>query len=237
MSGSVLKAAARRVIFRDALMLLFISLVFVAGVSVISWLSFRLPGNINSDDIISRLASGVEPSLSIIYTNFRPAGVVLALILSLLHPILDAGFVSYCMKANRNEQKEMKDLLNGFLHFIKLISIFILSMIFIFLWSLLFLIPGIVAAYRYRMAVYILFDDPGKSALQCISESKALMYGGKLDLLIIDISFWGWRLLDIAVISLIPFSFVISPVSVWLSPYFGLTMAGYYQSRMAQAAV
>jgi len=237
MPGSALKAGARKLIFDNSPRLLLISLLYVVLIAVVSWLSFRLPGSINTQDIYSRLASGEMPGLGIIYTNFRPIGVFLALLLFLLQPLLDVGFISYCMKTNRIENTELKDLLNGFLFFVKVLSIFIISAVFIFLWSLFLIIPGIIASYRYRQAYYILLDDPEKSALSCITESKLLMHGKKLDLFILDLSFFGWYVLDFVVLLLIPFSFAIPIVSIWLAPYIGLTRAAFYENQIADIAV
>ena len=59
-------------------------------------------------------------------------------------------------------------------------------------WSLLFVIPGIVAAYRYSMATYIMAENPGMQATEAIERSKALMDGRKGDLFCLDLSFIGW---------------------------------------------
>jgi uncharacterized membrane protein len=237
MQGSLLKAKARQLIFKNAPMLFFISLLYVVLAAVISWLAFRLPGSINPQNMYDRLASGELLSIFMIYTNFRPIGVFFAILLFLLHPILDVGFMSYCLKINRGKKNDYKDLFNGFIIFGKIISIFIISSFFIFLWSLLLIIPGLVAAYRYRQAYYILLDDPKKSAIQCITESKLMMYGYKVDLFAIDFSFLGWYILDTAVILFIPIPFLIPIVSVWLSPYIGLTRAAFYENRVADVAV
>jgi uncharacterized membrane protein len=196
-----------------------------------------LPGTISLEEINSRLAAGELPGLGIRYTNFRPTGALLAIMLFMLNPILDFGFMSYCVKITRAQSTEFKDLFNGFLYFTKVISIFLLSTVFVFLWSLLLFIPGIVAAYRYRLAYYILLDDPEKGALQCIHESKLLMNGKKLDLLILDISFIGWYILDLVVIAVTPFSFAIPFVSIYLSPYTGIARAAFYEDQIAIIAV
>ena len=102
---------------------------------------------------------------------------------------------------------------------------------------MLFVIPGIIASYRYRLAYYILIDDPGKGALQCINESKLMMHGKKLDLLTIDISFIGWYILDLAVVFIIPSPIALPIVSIWLSPYLGLTRAAFYEDQITKIAV
>ena len=239
MPGSKLKADARKLMFENMPRIFIISLIYVLAGTLLAWLIVRLPKSIsiNMQDINTRLASGEIPGFGIIYTGFRPAGDILALLLFLLQPVIDIGFISYCLKTNRAQKTEFKDLLNGFLFIFKIISIFIITTILVFLWSMLFIIPGIVASYRYRLAYYILLDDPQKSALTCISESKRLMHGRKLDLLIIDFSFLGWYILDFIIAMLTPLPFALPLVSVWLSPYVWLTRAAFYENQITTAAV
>ena len=90
-------------------------------------------------------------------------------------------------------------------------------MLFTALWSMLFVIPGIVASYRYRQALYLLLDHPEMGIMECIRESKRLMRGHKAELFVLDLSFIGWALL-----SIIPF------VSVYTLPYTESTYALYY---------
>ena len=98
----------------------------------------------------------------------------------------------------------------------------ILIAVFTILWSLLFLIPGIIAAYSYSQAIYILVDDPSKSPLQCLRESKAMMRGHKMELFKLQWSFFGWYLLA----SLPTFGYA---VQVWTVPYISMSYALYYE--------
>ena len=236
MPGSALKAGARRNILNNFPWVLFMSLLYVAFISVIWWLSYRLPGSASLEDINSRLASGEIPSLRIIYTNFRPAGVFFTFLLLMLLPFFHVGFTSFCIKTYHSQKTEFKELFKGFLFFTKVISIFILSAVFVFLWSLLLILPGIVAGYKYRQAYYILLEDPDKGALSCISESKLIMHGNKLDLFILDLSFLGWYFLRL-ILMLTPFLFIVPIISVWLYPYAGLTRVAFYKNLIADIAV
>jgi len=94
--------------------------------------------------------------------------------------------------------------------------------IFIFLWSLLFIVPGIIAAYRYRQALYLLLDHPEMGVMDCIRESKRLMTGHKGELFVVDMSFLGWYIL-----CAVPF------VSVYVTPYVNVTYAGYYDALVS----
>lgn len=69
--------------------------------------------------------------------------------------------------------------------------------LFTFLWSLLFIVPGIVKAYSYAMAPFLLQDDPEKDWYQCLNESKEMMRGHKWQLFCLDLSFIGWELLGL----------------------------------------
>ena len=234
--GSGLKHDARKLMFENAPKLFLISLLFVALTTILSEFIFRLPGTIDLEGFYARLAAGEMPSLMLLFTAFRPVGASLAVVIFLIRPILNIGFINYCMRIRRKQETEYKDIFSGFFIFYKIVLIFLISAVFVFLWSLLLIIPGIIASYRYRLAYYILLDDPRKGPLQCINESTVLMNGAKADLLIIDVSFLGWHILGFSLAILTQTPFAIPLISVWLSPYAGITIAGFYEKRIAGIA-
>ena len=67
--------------------------------------------------------------------------------------------------------------------------------LYTFLWSLLFIIPGIVKAYEYRMIPYLLTDDPTLTRQQAFQISKKMMDGHKWNAFVLDLSFIGWHIL------------------------------------------
>ena len=93
--------------------------------------------------------------------------------------------------------------------------------LFTFLWSLLFVIPGIIKSISYSMAMYILAENKGKPALACINESKEMTNGHKMDLFVLSLSFIGWILLGT-----ITFGIAL----IWVIPYMNATYANAYQS-------
>ena len=229
MPGTELKAGARKIMKENAPKLFIISIIFIAITTVMSELQFRLPGmSMAYDRMLDRLLAWDPPDLNTLYSYFRPSGAVLAGILWFLLPVISAGYMSYCMKMTRDQSGNYKDILNGFTIFLKAILITIVMSIFIFLWSMLLIVPGIVASYRYRQALYILLDDPDKGIMQCIRESKRLMRGNKLDLFLLDLSFLGWFILSSIVTILLPVPFSLPIISIWLTPYMSLTRASYY---------
>ena len=93
--------------------------------------------------------------------------------------------------------------------------------IFTLLWSLLFIIPGIVKALSYSMAYYILAENKGMPALEAIRRSRELMDGHKMDLFVLSLSFIGWDLLGIITFGI---------GYIWIVPYELATMTNFYNA-------
>jgi uncharacterized membrane protein len=89
----------------------------------------------------------------------------------------------------------------------------------IILWSLLLVIPGIIAAYRYAMASYIMAQNPEIGALDAIERSKAMMNGNKLRLFCLQLSFIGWMLLSALTLGI---------GYIFLRPYMQAAYAAFY---------
>ena len=118
-----------------------------------------------------------------------------SILTSLLSVLLGAGFAMYCMAIRRGERAEYLTLFDGFSFVGKLIALTIVTYAFIWLWSMLFVIPGIVAAYRYRFAPYNLYENPGIGVMEALEMSKRQTMGYKGQLLALDLSYIGWTLL------------------------------------------
>lgn len=153
--------------------------------------------------------------------NFSIIASLLDLAISLISMALRVGFTMYLLQVSRMRKAGFENLLDGFGIFFKALLLHLLMGIFVLLWSMLLIIPGIVAIYRYRQAVYIMLDHPEYSALQCIRESKKMMRGRKSELFILDLSFIGWYLLT-----------AFPLVSIWVAPYTQLTYANYYNALL-----
>ena len=89
-----------------------------------------------------------------------------------------------------------------------------------FLWMLLFIIPGIVAAYRYAMTSFILAENPELTAGEAINCSKELMDGNKWRLFCLNFSFIGWIILC---------GFTLGIGYLWLTPYEQAANAAFYR--------
>lgn len=147
---------------------------------------------------------------------------LISTLLDLVYNIVLYGFVLFLLNSIRKTSPCFGNLLDGFGCWWRIILLGILQSILIFLWSLLLVIPGIIAAYRYRMAIYLLIDHPEMSPLECIRESCRMMSGHKSELFWLDLSFLGWILL-----SSIPYLGLV--VRIWTIPYTETTYALYYE--------
>ena len=121
-------------------------------------------------------------------------GIFISILATLLSTVLSAGFVLYCMAIRRGERTEYLTLFDGFSFVGRLILLDILTSLFVFFWTLLFIIPGFVAAYRYRFAKFNLYENPGIGVLEALEMSKRQTYGYKFQLFTLDLSYLGWTL-------------------------------------------
>ena len=94
--------------------------------------------------------------------------------------------------------------------------------LFIWLWSLLFIVPGIIKSYEYRLVPYIVSENPTMNFRDALAESKKLMKGNKWRAFVLDLSFIGWELLSALSFGLAGIFFV--------DPYKASTDAALYES-------
>ena len=114
----------------------------------------------------------------------------------------------------------------GFGNWLHVVWGMVLSTIYIFLWTLLLIIPGIIKSYSYALTPYILVEHPEMSANEAIEESMRLMDGHKFDLFYLQLSFIGWAILSILSLGLGFF---------WLIPYQMTAQAAFYRDIKNEA--
>ena len=137
---------------------------------------------------------GVD-SYSTVY-NSMPAYSPLSGIYSLLVTgAMDLGLTLFFLAMFRRQIVGIGDVFLGFERYGKALGLFLFQGLFIVLWSLLFIVPGIIAAIRYSQAFFILADDPNKGIRQCMDESKMMMRGNKAKYFCLSLSFIGWGIL------------------------------------------
>jgi uncharacterized membrane protein len=131
-------------------------------------------------------------------------GVILA------GPLL-VGLIYYLSSIRKGDKPVYNTLLDGFKEpLTSSIITYILQGIFVFLWSLLFFIPGIIKFYSYSMSLYIVADNPQIAATEAITQSRQMMDGHKMELFMLHFSYILWYLLGaitfgLALIYITPF--------------------------------
>lgn len=168
-------------------------------------------------------------------------GVIIGILLS---GPLTLGLDTCFLKLVRHESFIIENLFDGFKKFSSAVIAQLLITIFVFLWSLpfiipaiiasysysmvfyilsdwtlLFIIPGLIASYRYSMVFYILSDNPEMSAMESLSKSKEMMVGFKWKLFCLHLSFIGWAILSILTLGI---------AYLWLTPYVYSSISNFY---------
>ena len=229
MNRSALKQRATVLIRKSRPSVILVALVYTALSFLMYLLSNRLMGiNFTQADMeryMKFVSEGnLDYALACLEDMVPPtSSAVIDTLLQVLRSIVGAGFILFLLNTIRNAGACLGNLLDGFGFFFKILLLNILEYVFISLWSLLFIFPGFIAAYRYRMAIYLLVDDPGRGVMECLRISKEMMKGHKWELFVLDLSFIGWSLLAMLPV----FGYA---VQIWTVPYMSMTRALYYES-------
>lgn len=169
--------------------------------------------------------------------------IFLSIFLSLLNIVFSFGYTGYTLRLSRGEETGYGALLLGFGQVGRVVLLNLYTTLLISLWSMLFYIPGVIAAYRYSQANRCLLDDPEVGVLEAVRRSKSLMAGKKLELFSLHISFFGWKLLFLLLSNGV--GTAASPLvgemgagilttaitmgtELWLKPYMGVVTAMFY---------
>lgn len=143
----------------------------------------------------------------------------------LLSGPFNLGIHISALDVSRKQPVSVGSLFEGFKSFGDSLTLYILNAIFIFLWSLLLVIPGIIKAYSYSMGYFILADRPDLSGNQARKRSMYLMKGHKWQLFCLDFSFIGWYLLSLLTLGILAF---------WVYPYHMTARAEFYNELLVE---
>ena len=119
-------------------------------------------------------------------------GVVTIILLPMLW-----SYIVFFLRLIRKEDLAYGHLFDGFRQYVRIFLAMLLKGIYVLLWSLLLIIPGIIKEYSYAMTENILKDNPDMSGEQAICESMRMMEGHKMQLFLLDLSMIGWLILSI----------------------------------------
>jgi len=125
---------------------------------------------------------------------------------------VEIGLVYYMVKFINDEKYEFVDIFHFSKDFVKAFVTALLRNIFIFLWTLLLIIPGIMKAFSYALIPMIMADDKYKDLgyMDILKKSQDMMQGHRMDLFILSLSFIGWHILAI---------FTFGLLELWILPY------------------
>ena len=165
---------------------------------------------------LDSLPSFIVPLL-IVLTALTVIYVVICLIIG---GAMSLGYAKFNLALVDHKDARISDLFSQFSRFGDGFVLNLLTGIFVFLWSLLLVIPGIIAGYRYVMAPYILYENPGMRPMDAIRASKNLMQGNKWRLFCLHWSFIGWSLLSMLTLGI---------GGLWLVPYMEAAQASFYR--------
>lgn len=113
------------------------------------------------------------------------------------------GVTLFFIQMIRSKKSDYGTIFSGFGYFFKTLGLYLFMSLFVFLWTMLFIVPGIIASIRYSQVFFILADDPSKGIRQCMHESKELMKGNKAKLFCLQLSFIPWMLLAYLVVLIV----------------------------------
>ena len=170
---------------------------------------------------ITQVLSGDKDSPAILH--------LIGLVLFILALPLTWGYQTLFLGAVRGGEATAKDLFEGYNKelFSRVLTTTLLYYVYVFLWSLLLLIPGCIKAYSYAMTPYILKDNPEMKNNAAIEESMRMMDGHKLELFLLDLSFIGWAILSLLTCCI---------GFLWLTPYMNMARVNFYED-LKKAAV
>ena len=214
------------------------------------WIDITLNGN---GEITQGSLMALNQQIASLFQGpMASVAMLVGLIIGFYSLVVNLGYYGYTLRVMRGQEGGGYATLFSQFHLAgKVILLTILEAVFITLWTCLFIFPGIVAAYRYRLSSYALLDDPEISPLEAIRRSKKLMMGRKMQLFVTDLSFLGWLVLAGIIVALVYQLFVLFlpmavadlvslaaniAISMFLSAYMGLTVAGFYLFALGNQA-
>lgn len=185
------------------------------------WLGGLIAGsasiNLNVfEDVLQQLPMEVlRPLLALLsFTAF------IALVNFIIGGTVQLGYAKFLLHQHDGKEDSVKDLFSQFHRFGTGFAQAFLRNLYIILWTLLFIVPGLIKGFSYAMTPFILADHPEMTAGEAITASRELMDGHKGELFVLGLSFFGWNLLCIVTLGI---------ASLWVNPYLNAAYAAFYR--------
>lgn len=138
------------------------------------------------------------------------------------------GMAIFSLSFSRHQEPRFEQVFEGFRAFGRTLGAYLLIILYVFLWLLLLIIPGIIAALSYSMTFFILADDSSINATEAMDKSKQMMKGYKWKLFGLFLRFFGWALLCILTLGI---------GFLWWIPWLRVTTAHFYDDIKDNPAV
>ena len=176
--------------------------------------------NINEDTI-----RNLPPFFWTVLLPLASCAGILSLTALILGGVVELGYAKFLLKQHDKKELQFSDLFSQFDRFGTGFAQQFLRILYTTLWTLLFIIPGIVKSLSYAMTPFILEDHPEMTASEAIKASMKLMDGHKMDLFILGLSFIGWSLLACLTMGI---------GYLFLTPYINAAYAAFYRNISGQ---
>lgn len=180
---------------------------------------------------IENFLAQIPPVFFAIFLLATIVGLVIGLAVSILvSNVAEVGCCRYFLE-NREHKTPISQVFYGFQggRYSNTVWMMFLRMLYVFGWTLLFVIPGIVKSYSYMMVPYILAENSELDRKRVFQLSSEMMQGHKMEAFVLAFSFYGWLLLGIFSGNLVTIFYV--------NPYIHATMAEFYSAVKAEATM
>ena len=212
------KAAVKRNYWKSVL----VSAIFAAGVGGVGLYS-NTAANTQSNADTALVSAGAVIGFAVIWVLVLAAAVLISVLL--VNP-LTVGVNKFRLNALR-DKGNVSDMGTGFdVSYKRNVKVLFFRDLYTVLWTLLFIIPGIVKAYEYRMIPYLLADNPDMDKAEAFNTSKQMMKGNKWRSFVLDLSFILWGILGGITFGIVNI--------LWVDPYKQLTDAALYEAFKAE---
>jgi len=174
---------------------------------------------------LQKIADSINQGLQIGNITLTLRSGIFGLAAFIIGGVLQIGYADFLLKQHDGKETNFGDLFSKFDYFGTGFAQRFLRSLYVTLWSLLFIIPGVIKEYSYAMTPFILAEHPNLSASRAIDLSRQMMDGHKMELFILDLSFFGWGFLAGITMNL---------GYILLNPYKNAALAAFYRQLQAE---
>lgn len=223
------RAAARRALTGRWLLAVVTGLVAALLGGASELLEFKVAtdgGHVVGQVQVGLLTLNLSPHIWGWLTSIAVWALAVSIAWCILGSVIQLGYARFNLDLVDGADARLESLFEYFRWFKTAFCARFLTALFIFLWSLLLIIPGIVATYTYALVPCILAENPDMAASDAIAASKRMMEGNRWRLFCLEFSFIGWSLLC---------GFTLGIGNLFLTPYRAAAKAAFYRDLRGQS--